>query len=57
MMLFFIQNLHNWFGRKLDVVAYLTAENLALRQQLIVLKRSRALMVPCILLFTAFDIC
>jgi len=41
-MLFFIQKLHNWFGRKLDVVAYLTAENLALRQQLIILKRNQA---------------
>ena len=40
-MLFFIQKLHDWLRRKLDVVAYLTAENLALRQQLIVLKRSQ----------------
>ena len=40
-MLFFIQKLHNWFSRKLDIVAYLTAENLALRQQLIVLKRNQ----------------
>ena len=40
-MLFFIQKLHNWFNLKLDIVAYLTAENLALRQQLIVLKRNQ----------------
>ena len=40
-MLFLIQKLHNWLKRKLDVIAYLTAENLALRQQLIVLKRSQ----------------
>ena len=41
-MLFFIQKLHNWLCRKLDVVAYLTAKNLALRQQLIILKRNQA---------------
>jgi len=35
-MLFFIQKLHNWLGRRLDIVAYLTAENLAL------LKRNQA---------------
>ena len=40
-MLFFAQLFHNWLTRKLDVVAYLTAENLALRQQLIVLKRNQ----------------
>ena len=40
-MLFFIQKLQDWLERKLDVVAYLTAENLALRQQLIVLKRNQ----------------
>ena len=39
-MLFFIQKLQNWLKR-FDVVAYLTAENLALRQQLIVLKRNQ----------------
>jgi hypothetical protein len=38
----FIQKLHNWLGRRLDVFAYLTAENLALSQQLIVLKRNQA---------------
>jgi hypothetical protein len=38
----FIQKLHNWLCRKFDVVAYLTAENLALRQQLIILKRNQA---------------
>ena len=41
-MLFFTQKLQNWLQCKFDVVAYLTAENLALRQQLIVLKRNRA---------------
>ncbi len=40
-MLFFVQIFRNWLTRKLDVVAYLTAENLALRQQLIVLKRNQ----------------
>jgi hypothetical protein len=40
-MLFFFQKLHNWLKRRLDVVAYLTAENLALRQQLIILKRNQ----------------
>jgi hypothetical protein len=40
-MLLFIQKLQNWLARKLDIVAYLTAENLALRQQLIVLKRNQ----------------
>jgi len=29
------------FTRKLNVIAYLTAENLALRHQLVVLKRNR----------------
>ena len=41
-MFFFIQRLLNWLGRRLDIVAYLTAENLALRQQQIVLKGNRA---------------
>jgi putative transposase len=40
-MLFLIQIVQNCFARKLDVVSYLTAENLALRQQLIVLKRNQ----------------
>ncbi|MFT6437784.1 MAG: hypothetical protein ACJAVI_005865 [Candidatus Azotimanducaceae bacterium] len=40
-MLCFIQIFHNWLAGKLDVVAYLTAENLALRQQIIVLKRNQ----------------
>ena len=41
-MLFFIQKLLNLLGRRLDIVAYLTAENLALRQHLIILKRNLA---------------
>ena len=40
-MLFLIQMIRNRFARKLNIVAYLTAENLALRQQLIVLKRNQ----------------
>jgi transposase InsO family protein len=40
-MLFLIHIFRNCFARKLDIVAYLTAENLALRQQLIVLKRNQ----------------
>ena len=40
-MLFLIQMIRNQFTRKLNIIAYLTAENLALRQQLIVLKRNR----------------
>jgi len=40
-MSFLIQIFQNWFARKLDIVAYLTVENLALRQQLIVLKRNQ----------------
>ena len=40
--MFIIQKLHDWLGRRLDIVTYLTAENLALRQQLIVLKRNQA---------------
>ena len=40
-MLCFIQIFHNWLAGKLDVVAYLTAENLVLRQQIIVLKRNQ----------------
>lgn len=39
-MLFLIQMIRNRFARKLNIVAYLTAENLALRHQLIVLKRN-----------------
>ena len=39
-MLFFIQIYRNWLIQKFDIIAYLTAENLALRHQLIVLKRS-----------------
>jgi hypothetical protein len=41
MMLFFTQKLRNWFAKKLDIVAYLTAANLALRRQLNVLKRNQ----------------
>jgi hypothetical protein len=40
-MLFLIQMIRNRFARKLNIVAYLTAENLALRHQLIVLKRNQ----------------
>mgnify|MGYP006131872867 CR=1 FL=1 len=40
-MLFLIQMIRNQFRRKLNIVAYLTAENLALRQQLNVLNRSQ----------------
>jgi len=40
-MLFLIQMICNRIVRKLNIVAYLTAENLALRQQLIVLKRNQ----------------
>jgi hypothetical protein len=40
-MLFFVQIYRNWLIRKFDIVAYLTAENLALRQQIIVLKRNQ----------------
>ena len=36
-----IRNCFRWATRKLNIVAYLTAENLALRQQLIVLKRTQ----------------
>jgi putative transposase len=36
-MLLLIQKLKKWLARKLDIVAYLTAENLAFRQQLVVL--------------------
>jgi putative transposase len=39
-MLFFIQMIRNHFARKFNIIAYLTAENLALRHQLIVLKRN-----------------
>jgi putative transposase len=40
-MLFFIQIYRNWLIRKFDIIAYLTTENLALRQQIIVLKRNQ----------------
>jgi len=36
-----IQNCLHWFIRRLNIVAYLTAENLALRQQILVLKRNQ----------------
>ena len=39
-MLFLFQMICNRLGRKLNIVTYLTAENLALSQQLIVLKRN-----------------
>ena len=39
-MLFLFQMIRNRIARKLNIVAYLTAENLALRHQLIVLKRN-----------------
>lgn len=41
MMLKVIKNSFGWLSRKLSVIAYLTAENLALRQQLIVLNRNQ----------------
>ena len=41
MMLFFIQIYRNWLIGKFDIIAYLIAENLALRQQIIVLKRNQ----------------
>ena len=41
MMLKMIKNSCGWLPRKLSVIAYLTAENLARRQQLIVLKRNQ----------------
>ena len=41
MMLRIIGNSCAWLSRKLNVIACLTTENLALRQQLIVLKRSQ----------------
>ncbi|MFT6288539.1 MAG: hypothetical protein ACJA09_003302 [Alcanivorax sp.] len=40
-MMFFIQSLRNQLSRKLNIVAYLAAESLALRQQLIVLQRNQ----------------
>jgi len=40
-MLFLFQMICNRLARKLNIVAYLTAENLALSQQLIVLKRNQ----------------
>ncbi len=41
MMLEIIKNNCGWVCRKLNIVAYLTAENLALRQQLLMLERNR----------------
>ncbi len=41
MMFKITKNSCGWLSRKLNVVACLTAENLALRQQLIVLKRNQ----------------
>ncbi len=41
MMLKIIKNSCGWLSRKLNVVAYLTAENLALRQQFIVFGRNQ----------------
>ena len=40
-MLFVFQMIRHRLARKRNIVAYLTAENLALRQQLIVLKRNQ----------------
>ena len=40
-MLKFIKNSCRGLSRKLNVVAHLTAENVALRQQIIVLKRTQ----------------
>ena len=40
MMLKIIKNFRGWLSRKLNIVANLTAENIALRHQLIVLKRN-----------------
>ena len=41
MMLKIIKNCFGWPSRKLNIVANLTAENIALRHQLIVLKRNQ----------------
>lgn len=41
MMLRIIKKCCGWLSRKLGIVTYLTADNLALRQQLIVLKRKQ----------------
>ena len=41
MMLKIIRNCSNWLSQRLHIVASLTAENLTLRQQLIVLKRNQ----------------
>jgi len=41
MMLKIIKDCCGWLSGKLSIIAYLTAENLALRQQLIVLKRNQ----------------
>lgn len=40
-MLFSPQKYICWFAQRFNVIAYLTAENLALRQQLVILKRSQ----------------
>jgi putative transposase len=40
-MLFFIQIFRKRLARKLNIVAHLTAQNLAIRHQLIVLKRNQ----------------
>lgn len=40
-MLKFIKNCYRRLSRKLNIVAHLTAENVALRQQIIVLKRTQ----------------
>lgn len=40
-MLIIIRNYLLWVSRRFNIIAYLTAENLALRQQLIVLKRNQ----------------
>ena len=41
-MLSIINNCQVWLSRQFNIIEYLAAENLALRQQLIVLKRNRA---------------
>lgn len=41
MMLIIIKNSCGWLSQKLNIIGYLAAENLALRQQLIVLKRNQ----------------
>jgi hypothetical protein len=42
MMLRIIKNGGGWLSQKVNIIAYLASENLALRQQLIVLKRNQA---------------